>query len=90
MQIEFDGLISALSKLDNNVKSYPDQILPYFLKRCIPFLAQPILLLFNKSLSTRVFPSKWNSSFFCPIFKSGDKHNVKNYRPISILATLID
>ena len=87
MQIEYEELISALSQLYDNVKSGPDIIPLYFLKRCIPSLVQPILLRFNKSLASGIFPSKWKSSFF-PIFKSGDKNNVENYRPICILSTI--
>ena len=88
MQIEFDELVSALSKLDDNVKSGPDQIPSYIFKRYIPSLAKPILLLYSKSLKTGIFPSKWKSSFIFPIFKLGDKNNVENYRPISILSAL--
>ena len=88
MQIEYEELILALSQLDDNVKSGPDVIPFYFLKRCIPSLAQPILLRFNKSLASGILPSKWKSSGIFPIFKSGVKNSVKNYRPISILSTL--
>ena len=32
-----------------------------------------------------LYPSKWKTSRICPIFKKGDRQNVENYRPISIL-----
>ena len=88
IQIDFGELILSLRKLDDNVKSGPDQIPPFFLRRCIPSLAKPILQLFNKSLSTGIFPSSWKNSYIYPIYKSGDKAEVQNYRPISILSTL--
>ena len=48
LQIEHDELVPALRSLDNTVKSGPDQISLYFLRHCIPFLARPILLSFNR------------------------------------------
>ena len=46
-------------------------------------LCYPLLLIFNKSLSEGLFPDIWKVSSVSPIFKSGDKSNVSNYRPIS-------
>lgn len=40
---------------------------------------------FWRSMDPAVFPSMFKISFVTPIFKSGDKSNIKNYRPISIL-----
>ncbi len=45
----------------------------------------PLSILFNKSLTENKFPSKWKISYVSPIFKDGDKSDVSNYRPISIL-----
>ena len=56
MQIDEDELLASLRKLDDNIRSGPDLIPPYFLKRCTPTLNAPILYLFNKSLSTGIFP----------------------------------
>ncbi|KAF0772086.1 Endo/exonuclease/phosphatase domain-containing protein [Aphis craccivora] len=35
---------------------------------------------------TGVFPDIWKQSFVTPIYKSGDKSNVRNYRPITKLS----
>jgi len=45
-------------------------------------------LLFNKSLKEGVFPSLWKISSITPVFKKGNKSDVKNYRPISGLVQL--
>ena len=40
IQINFGELFLSLRKLDDNVKSGPDQIPPFFLRRCIPSLGK--------------------------------------------------
>ena len=87
MQIDEQELIAALSRLDDNIKSGPDGIPPYFIKRLKFPLLSPLLKLYNKSLSSGVFPDFWKESFIFPIHKDGDKSDVVNYRPISILST---
>ena len=49
---------------------------------------RPILLLFNKSLSDGVLPERSKTSYIFPIFKSGDRSDIENYCPISILSYL--
>ena len=56
--------------------------------RDVVYLSSPILQLFNKSLASGTFPLVRKTSFIYPIHKSGDRSDVKNYRPISILSTL--
>ena len=62
--------------------------LTYFVKRLRFLLLKPLLLLFNKSLSYGIFPDLWKNSFVFPIYKEGDKSDVSNNRPISILSTI--
>ena len=42
----------------------------------------------NKSLTSGIFPQPWKEAKISPIFKTGSKDDVNNYRPISILPTL--
>lgn len=43
---------------------------------------------FNTALSSGVFPSVFKRAVVHPIFKSGDRDGVTNYRPISVLTAL--
>ena len=41
--------------------------------------------MFNQSLTLGVFPESWAIATITPIPKYGDLHNIKNWRPISII-----
>ena len=44
-----------------------------------------MLALNNRSLQVGFFPEIWRSTYIYPIYKKGDKRDIENYRPISIL-----
>ena len=43
-------------------------------------------MLFNRSLSEKVFPSFWKLAHVIPLFKKDDPSVVSNYRPVSLLS----
>ena len=55
------------------------------LKDAFLVLLVQLVYLFNLSLSTKTFPPKWKQATVVPLFKGGDKSEVGNYRPISLL-----
>ena len=44
--------------------------------------------IFNQSLKSSVFPKIWKEGKVTPIYKSGDRSNMSNYRPITVLPIL--
>lgn len=58
------------------------------IRKCSSSLSHPIALLFNSSLRSSTFPTKWKNAFITPIFKSGNKNDVSNYRPLSIISVI--
>ena len=51
-------------------------------------MLKPITALFNKSISTGVFPTILKIAKVVPIFKKGDIEEINNYRPIALLPTM--
>ena len=48
----------------------------------------PIWEIFNNIISTGEYPTILKAANVTPIFKKGDRGNIKNYRPISGLSIL--
>lgn len=65
-----------------------DQIPAYILKGCKDILAKPLCFLFNLSLKASVFPDVLKESRISPVYKSGSKNEICNYRPIAILTNI--
>ena len=86
--IEEFEVFTALSNLDSNKATGPDNIGPKILKQCATFITQPIHYLFNLILSYSMIPKEWKTHQIVPVFKSGDKSLVQNYRPISLLCNI--
>lgn len=83
-----DDVLKGLLSLDINKGAGPDLIPNTFLKSLAPHLCSPLLTIFNSSLSSGKFPSSWKSSFVTPIFKSGSRSDVCNYRGVVIQSAI--
>lgn len=57
-----------------------------FLKDNIDIFLKPLHKIINRSLAQGVFPEVFKIAKVSPIFKSGSKSDIKNYRPISLLS----
>ena len=65
-----------------------DGIGPGLLKSCALALYEPLFHLFKCSLSLHQIPAEWQIHKITPVFKSGDRACVCNYRPISLLCSV--
>lgn len=79
---------SVLDKLDQYKVSSPDNFPAIFLKKTFTSISAPLAIIYNKSLMEGHFPTRWKASFITPKFKSGNRSEVENYRPISILCAM--
>ena len=67
-----------------------DGISPKRLKQCALSLYQPLHYLFSLSLSQSYLSLEWRTHLIKPIFKSGDKNSVRNYRPIIFAISVLE
>ena len=78
----------ALAALDPSKSSGIDGIGPNILKHGAQALYVPLHHLFNLTLTHCSMLSEWKIHQITPIFKAGDRANIKNYRPISLLCCI--
>ena len=79
---------AKLKSLDKNKNSGPDGIPPVLLINCSSSLSEPLRILFQISLDKAIFPTEWKTSTITPIFKSGNKAKIENYRGIAIISCI--
>ena len=65
-----------------------DKISVRILKIAAPVIVPSLAKLMNISISSTVFPQRWKTAKVTPIYKSGDRTDTSNYRPISVLPAL--
>ena len=56
------------------------------IKKCFSSLCEPLKYLFNLSIEKGIFPDDLKIAKVTPIYKSDDKSDLSNYRPISVLS----
>ena len=86
IDITEEGVYEALCSLDISKASGSDGIGKKILKICSTAICGPLLYLFTQCLAQHTIPSEWRIHSITPIHKSGDRNNISNYRPISLLS----
>lgn len=79
LETEIGDIINSLKT--NKTSDYSPRLLKLFNRQFSYLLA----ILFNNCISDGVFPDELKIAKVLPLFKSGDKDCINNYRPISIL-----
>ena len=86
IQISEADVYQALANLNTSKATGADGIGPHILKYCSDALCLPLHHLFCLCLHQCDLPLAWRLHCITPIYKSGDKSSIKNYRPISLLS----
>jgi len=79
---KIEKIISSLKS--KNSHGY-DEISVNILKFSSPYISSPLCHICNKMFSSGIFPERLKYAVIKPVFKNGDKNDVSNYRPISLL-----
>jgi hypothetical protein len=85
MPLSIKDIRNIIKSLNTKNSHGYDEISTKSLKLSTPFILRPLNHICNKSLLLGIFPDRLKYSEIKPLFKKGDKQNISNYRPISIL-----
>lgn len=86
VNITDEDVIKASKRLSNKYTAGPDGVPSFLVKDCIGVFAAPSAHIFNICAIEGYYPSMWKKSKITPIFKKGERTNIKNYRPIAMLS----
>ena len=81
-------IANVISKLKNKSIHEYDNISNKLIKSAKNVLIKPMTLIVNQCLHAGIYPSQIKLSRVKPLFKSGDRSQFNNYRPISLLTSL--
>nr|CAH7756409.1 unnamed protein product [Callosobruchus chinensis] len=84
--ISKEEILLSSKRLKNKKAVGTDKLPTFIVKDCIGALTLPLSIIFNLSIKSSTFPSKWKEAKVVPILKSGNSSVVSNYRPISVLS----
>ena len=82
--IDEQSVLKEIDKIKETKAPGPDKLSPYLLKKLKENLAEPLTIIYNRSLQECEVPTDWKKANITPIFKKGSKQSPGNYRPISL------
>ena len=88
IELNEEKIQRKINCLPDNMVAGPDDLPNSFIKNCSSSLLKPISNLLNRTLSSSVTPQLWKSSYVRPIFKSGSRNSVSNYRGVAVQCTI--
>ena len=88
VNIEERSIIMLLKDLKVDKAMGPAGLCPRILHETREQIAEPIKMLFDKSLTQGQLPSDWKDAIVVPIFKKGRRDMTQNYRPVSLTCVI--
>ena len=79
-----ESVKKRLQSLDATKSPGPDCMHSRVLKELADVMAEPLTVIFTKSLEEGILPSTWKEANVTPIFKKGKMSDPSNYRPVSL------
>ena len=83
--VEEKEIIDIVHDCKNKTSTDYNEIDMIIVKRVIHGISKPLMHIFNLSLQTRQFPNNMKIAKVVLLYKTGDKHQFTNYRPVSLL-----
>ncbi len=79
-------ILDVIKSLQNKTSTDFNGLSSHLIKQISYQIANPLKHIINLSLSSSIVPTQMKIAKVVPIFKSGDRRCMDNYRPISLLS----
>ena len=81
-----NGVLKLLREIDTHKSTGPDNVSAKLLHELAEEVADPLVLIFNASLTQGRVPDDWKHATITPLYKGGNKNRsvAESYRPISL------
>lgn len=86
--MSINELIDIINSLKTKATAGDDNITSKILKDNHVYLVKPLLYIVNLIFEKGIYPELLKRATIVPIFKSGDKLNKENYRPIAVTSSV--
>ena len=87
-QVSVSFIQKQLQNLKVNKATGIDEISAKYLKMSATVISQPLATILNLSITNGIYPDDLKKAKVTPIFKKGEKQDINNYRPISVLPVI--
>ena len=81
-------VLKLLGKLSPNKATGLGNISCRLLKEASPLIGPFLACIINKTIDTGLFASQWKMAKVLPLYKTNDRTEAQNYRPISVLPAI--
>jgi Notch-like protein len=85
--VSANEIVNVINKIKIANSYGYDEISVNILKNCIHYIVSLFTYIVDRSLITGIFPDHLKFAVVKPINKKGDRNNINNYRPISLLTS---
>lgn len=86
--INTSHIVNCIKTQKSSFYHGPDGVPSCILKNCATAFSTPLSIIFNTSIKYGYFPKYWRDSYIIPLFKSGNKSAINNYRGIAKLSAI--
>ena len=81
--------MKKLKGLKTNKACGPDGVSPFLLNKCADVLCDPLLDIYQSSVSNNVMPRDWKTQNISAIYKKGSRQDPLNYRPVALTSSVV-
>ena len=87
-EITEEEVLTLLLNISTNKATGMDNPSIKLVKLSAPLITHAMTVLFNKSIVSGTFPCEWKISKVTPVYKTGPREDMNNYRPISAISII--